>query len=246
MMGESDWWKNFFSGLWIEFQAKRPAKQSKEQVDFIERALKLPEGAKILDVPCGTGRHSLELARRGYFVTAVDRSEELMRFGREIADQEGLNIGWIRSDMRDIDFEGEFDAVICMWGSFGYFDDRDNLLFLGRVARALKGGGKFLMDTHTLETLYPNFRSKIWSEVDGIYVLQDSNLDLETQSVKTEWTIIKGDRLEEKVSNIKIYSYSQIIEMARGVGFDKFEAYSSIEFAPFTLGSKRLFFISEV
>lgn len=244
-MKESQWWEDFFTGLWVEVQVKFwTFELSAKQVDFIEKVLKLPKGAKILDVPCGTGRHSLELARRGYTVNAVDNSEELMQFGKEIANRENLNITWIKSDMRDIDFENEFDAVICMWGSFGFFDDNGNLLFLRKVSQALKGGGKFLMDTYTLETLYPRFNRRWWDKVDDIYVLQDTKLNIETQRIEAKWILIKGEVQEERFSSIKIYSYAEILKMAKIAGFNEFEAFGSMGFDPFGLGARKLFFVA--
>ncbi len=245
-MNKGNWFANFFTGLWVEVQVRLwTFESSAEQVDFIERVLKLPAGAKILDIPCGTGRHSLELARRGYTVTAVDHSEQLMYFGKKIAKKENLKITWVKSDMRDIDFKDEFDAVICMWGSFGFFDDNDNLLFLKKASQALKKTGKFLMDTHTLETLYPRLRRRLWNKVDDIYVLQDIELNIETQRVETTWTLIRGEVQEERFSSIKIYSYAEILKMAKIAGFNEFEAYGSMELESFGLGSRRLFFVAK-
>lgn len=245
-MNKGNWFANFFTGLWVEVQVRLwTFESSAEQVDFIERVLKLPAGAKILDIPCGTGRHSLELARRGYRVTAVDHSEQLMYFGKKIAKKENLKITWVKSDMRDIDFKDEFDAVICMWGSFGFFDDNDNLLFLKKASQALKKTGKFLMDTHTLETLYPRLRRRLWNKVDDIYVLQDIELNIETQRVETTWTLIRGEVQEERFSSIKIYSYAEILKMAKIAGFNEFEAYGSMELESFGLGSRRLFFVAK-
>ena len=121
---------------------------AEQQVDLIERALRLEPGSRILDVPCGTGRVGRRLADKGYDIVGVDITERFL----EEARAAGLRVE--RVDMRELPFEEEFDAAICMWGSFGYFDDEGNLAQARAAARALKPGGRYLIDTPTLESIF--------------------------------------------------------------------------------------------
>lgn len=142
MTGQPDWWEGFFSGLWLEVQRQfKSEEQTQAEADFIEKALALAPGAHVLDAPCGEGRIALTLAARGYQVTGVDITEPLLDDARRQAATRGLDVTWERRDMRDLPWEGAFDAVLCFWGSFGYFDDAGNIEHVQAVARALKPGG---------------------------------------------------------------------------------------------------------
>jgi 2-polyprenyl-3-methyl-5-hydroxy-6-metoxy-1,4-benzoquinol methylase len=109
----AQWYREFFDDLYLRvYQPLEAPKQVRREVDFIVKALDLPAGAKVLDLCCGQGRHSLELARRGFQVVGVDLSEALLYAARKRAESEGLSVTFLHCDMREIDFAGEFDAVI--------------------------------------------------------------------------------------------------------------------------------------
>jgi cyclopropane fatty-acyl-phospholipid synthase-like methyltransferase len=141
-----EWWQTFFAGHWLDVQRVFKAERTTAEADFIERVLKLQPGAAVLDVPCGEGRLSVELASRGYRLTGVDITEALLADARRTAAERRLDVAWHRRDMRDLPWREDFDGAYCFWGSFGYFDDEGNRAFLEAVARALKPGGRFLMD----------------------------------------------------------------------------------------------------
>ena len=95
------------------------------QVDFIIRKLGLRGGERVLDLACGFGRHSLELARRGFAVTGVDITPSYIRFAEEVAQKEGLNARFFCQDIREANFEQTFDAVLNMAdGAIGYLEKR--------------------------------------------------------------------------------------------------------------------------
>ena len=91
-------------------------------MDFIERELALPPRARILDVPCGSGRHALTLAARGHRVTGVDISTEALGYARRAAAAAGVDVEFVESDMRQVRRGGAFDAAVCLGNSFGYLD----------------------------------------------------------------------------------------------------------------------------
>src|ERR1051325_4303030 len=89
------WYKNFFSGIVVDmWRRAMPAEQTCLEADFLERGLQLQSGQRVLDVPCGSGRHSLELARRGYQMTGVDVSAEMIEVGRKLAAEAGVQVEW--------------------------------------------------------------------------------------------------------------------------------------------------------
>src|SRR5262245_41616080 len=133
----SDWWQHFFGGLWLDVQRRfRTPEQTRAEADFVEQMLGLTSGARVLDAPCGEGRIALELAARGHHVTGVDVTPILLEDAKRAAAEHGLSVVWEQRDMRDLPWREQFDAAVCWWGSFGYFDDAGNAAFIRAVAGA--------------------------------------------------------------------------------------------------------------
>lgn len=161
---EPNWWKNLFDDIYLITDARSVCNQelTQREVDFLELYLELDKEHRILDLCGGQGRHSLELARRGYrFITVLDYSDYLVSFGRKRADREGLSVRFMRSDARETGLsDGCFDFVLVMANSFGYFtDDRDNLRLLSEAHRLCRPGGKLLLDMLDRNHVIRRFRS---------------------------------------------------------------------------------------
>src|SRR6185436_12837492 len=154
-----EWWKDFFGGLVVDFwRAAMTPEITRAEADFLWGSLRLAPGMRVLDVPCGDGRLALELAQRGCRVTGVDISPEFLAAAKASADERGLDVLWRQSDMRNLPFNGEFDAAYCAGSSFGFFDDEGNAAFLAAAARTLVPGGRFLGDFKAAESVLPAFR----------------------------------------------------------------------------------------
>jgi SAM-dependent methyltransferase len=208
-------------------------------VDRVERALRLRPGMRVLDAPCGTGRISSKLAARGYSVVGVDRTERFLVAARERADGVRYEMG----DMRDLAFDGGFDAVVCYWGSFGYFDRDGDLAQARSAARALEPGGRYLIDTQCLETLLPRFHERHWFEVDGTVVLQEAAYAAGTGRVETTWSFLRGGDRGEQRSSVRVYPLRELTDLLFEAGFSSFEALDD-ELEPFALGAERLWLIA--
>ena len=120
-----------------------------QEVDFLEELLQLPIGARILDVGCGAGRHSLELAQRGFRTVGIDISIGLVEYAQKVVAAEHLSAEFRLEDARKLEFEGDFDAAICLCeGAFGLAGDDDgHRQILTGVSRALKPGATFVLTT---------------------------------------------------------------------------------------------------
>lgn len=117
-------------------------KGTEQEVDFLVGALALEPGARVLDVGCGPGRHSLALARRGFVTVGVDASSEFVDLARTAAESEGLDATFEVADVRDLAHDGEFDAAICLCqGGFGLLGGRDEVDVFARIVRAVRPGG---------------------------------------------------------------------------------------------------------
>jgi SAM-dependent methyltransferase len=240
----NNWHKKFFKGLWNEVQLKMyPDAQTLEQTKFIIDALKLRKKDKILDVPCGAGRISNQLAKKGYGVVGIDSNTHMINQALKI--KKSYNAKYFLKDMGDIDFENEFDSVICFWGSFGYFDDDVNLKFLENVYRALKPRGKFLLDTNTVESILSKFQKTGWFKVGNIYVLEYRTYDEINSRINSDWTFIKNGKIENKSTAIRLYTYKELTDLLKKIGFKKFTTYGSIKKEIFNVMSNRLYLVAE-
>jgi SAM-dependent methyltransferase len=242
-----EWWDGFFDGLMQDVQLGlwTDDQDNRASAEKIERAIGLHRPAPVLDVPCGEGRISIELAARGHDVTGVDLNERFLADGRRKAQERGLSIRWERRDMRDLYFESEFEAVLNFGGSFGYFDEDDNARVVAGVRRALRPGGRFLIDVPTTETIFPRFRERLWSTSHGFVVLNENRFDHESGRVEGDWTIVAPDgRRESLHSSIRLYTYRELVDQLRAAGFADVEGFDAANLEPFALGASRLLLVA--
>ena len=240
-----DWWRAFFTESFGPLQRSGLRDdQTTTEVDFLERALALRSASTVLDVPCGTGRHAVELAARGHAVTGVDFNPEVLAAARSLAAERGVAVDLRRGDLRHLDASGAYDAAYCFWGSFGYFDADGDRRFVDGVHRALRSGGRFLIDTHVAESLLPKFRPRDWSWLgegaQRVRVLEERRWNLETGRVDSTWTFIgEGAPVQHEVS-IRVYAFRELRDLLSDAGFRHFTALVTGTDATFAVGSDRL------
>ncbi len=238
MNASPDWAGDFFSGLWLDYQrAAWSAEQTEQDADLIEELLDLEPGASVLDVPCGDGRIAIALADRGFHLTGVDRSTELIDFARNAADGK---VRFERHDMASLSFVDTFNGAFCWWGSIGYGADGEDDRFFSTVAAALKPGGVFILDTHAVETVLTNFEPRVWEEYDGVYAMEERWYDHETGRLETTWTLIKGGVTEVKKSSMRLYAYRELTAKLERAGFTISHTFGGHDLTPFETGDARL------
>ncbi len=249
-MTEADWWSPFFAGLWSRIQAGGyPAERTAAECDLIQSALQLPEGANVLDIPCGIGRHSVELARRGFRVMGVDFNPEYVASAQQTAAVAKVQARFVVCDMRDFASPEGFDAAFCYFGSFGYFSDEENHRFLRAVAGNLRPGGRFLIEAHIAETLLPVYRERDWfwagSPDTSVRVLEERHWNLETGRVDCTWTTIDGD-VRSASTSIRIYAYRELRDLLRSAGFASVSILDRKTGQAFQLGSPRALVVAQI
>ncbi len=153
------WYEVLFENYSAKYEKEPFTQGTIGECDFIESEISGNKGARILDIGCGTGRHSIEMARRGYRLTGIDLSDSMLSRAKENAAAAGVSVDFRLGDARDLHFEKEFELVIMLCeGAFPLMEtDEMNFRILEGAARALKPGGKMIFTT--LNALFPLFHS---------------------------------------------------------------------------------------
>ncbi len=188
-----DWTKQFFRAAIFTPGSLEALAAAPGEASAAWKALKLKRGSRVLDLACGTGRHSILLARRGASVLGVDKTPSYLKEARRRAGAL-RNCRFALGDMRRLPFENEFDAAMNLWTSFGYFaKESEDLQALRGVARALKPGGLFLIELVDHAWVRARTSHRHWNRrSDGSYLLQDALLveGLDPRMIN-EWTILR-------------------------------------------------------
>lgn len=238
------WWASFFRGPWELLQLPGyPEERTRGEVEFMVSVLELEPGARVLDIPCGEGRHTIELARRGFRPTGLDFNPNATAAAARRAAEAGVEPGFVTGDMRELNASEEYDAAVCFFTSFGYFSDEENLDFARRVARALRPGGRFLLELHIAESIYPTFRERDWfwlRKEPPLRVLEERRLDLDSGRLESTWSFVGDHQTVTRWTSLRVYAYRELHSLLRAAGFSRFQAFETGKMEPFRLGSARL------
>ena len=215
------------------------------EVEQLISLLKIKPGAHVLDLCCGVGRHSLELARRGFTVTGVDRTNLYLDEATRLAKDEKLKIEFVQDDMRTFSRPEAFDAIINLFTSFGYFEKpKDDRQVIENVYRSLKPGGIFLIDIMGKEVLARIFQERVWSEQDGTLILQEHNITNNWSWIENRWIIINDDKRTEFKITHRVYSATELASLLTECGFRQAEAFGDLSGSPYDHAARRLVMVA--
>jgi SAM-dependent methyltransferase len=203
------------------------------EVNFIEKVLNLKPGMNILDLACGAGRHSIELARRGYKVFGQDINPFFLK---------------IAKDMREIPFKNKFDAIINIFTAFGYFEkEKDNQKVIFAVAKALKKRGLFLIDVNNPYYIITHFQPRDFIKINGdLLFLSERSFDFLTNRIKEHRTlIIRNKKIRENYLSIRFYTLPEIISMCEKTGLIFKECYGDYQEKPVDFNTNRWILITQ-
>src|SRR5213080_2594089 len=214
------WYEDFFGS---DYLIRYVHPETPAQVEAIDKILHLRQGGRILDVACGAGRHTIELAKRGYRVTGFDLSAPLLAEARKAARNAG-------------------DAAISMFTSFGYFDrPAEDSQVLRGIARALRPRGKFLMELFNRDSLVGRMPSQSWqARDDGTVVLEDASFDLLRGRFETRQVIIDRKGTREFTASVRAYTLAELKEMLDAAGLFVHRVLGGLDLTPYTARSWRL------
>lgn len=244
---QSEWWRNFFTGLTVDLWRQAiPEELTRAEADFLETVFGLPPRSNILDVPCGNGRLSIELAARGYELNGVDISPEFLQEARSKVKKRELKITLEERDMRNLPWPETFAGAFCFGASFGFLDDTGNADFLKSVARTLKPGGRFVLDASKVaEIVLPRFQKREETQIGDIRFIEDNRYDHIEGRMITEYTFEREGKIERRTGSERIYTYREVSQLLQDARFTIIGSYGSLNQEPFSIGSQHLFIVAE-
>ena len=224
----------------ILFNQQRQS-STREEVDKLEKLLQIEERAKILDLCCGKGRHSLEFSRRAFDVIGVDRTAAYIEKARLEAEKLNLKATFIHGDMREYRVPNSFDVIINMFGSFGYFENPDDdRKVVTNMCQSLRAGGQFLIETAGKEIVARDFQEMEWSEVGDLLVLSERKVSQNWGRIETRWIVIQGTKRVEHRVSVRSYSAVELSSLLFDCGFSKVQVYGSLDGIEYDQTAQRL------
>lgn len=261
-----NWYEDFFHGVALDLWRKAiPPKQTTAEGDFLRQNLGCDPGSHVLDVPCGNGRLSFELAKHGYRVTGVDISEEFIEEARGTiggvrdppataggTDSAPANVDapapvdFILGDMRRIEGDSIYDGAYCFGNSFGFMEYADMEKFLEGVQRALKPGARFVVETGmAAESVLPDFEEQTSHEIADISVIIKERYLADESCIDSEYIFEQNGKSESRKAKHWIYTAAEIRRMFERAGFTILTTFGSLKCEPYALGSRELILIAQ-
>jgi len=231
-----DWWRSLFTSLYLKTDGDVVENEAntRNEVDLLRKATGMEPEDRVLDLCCGQGRHSMELARRGFRqVAGLDRSRYLIRLAKKRAQKEGLNISYHEGDARKFSLPGDpFQYVIIMGNSFGYFEkEEDDKAVLERIKRALVSGGCLVMDLVDGEWMREHYERRSWEWIDSDqFVCRERSPASDGERMVSREVVVHAERgvIADQFYAERLYDREKIVSLLEGVGFINIRFYGDI------------------
>ena len=222
------WYEELFTNYAETYDKETFTQGTIGEVDFIEQELNFDKTNWILDIGCGTGRHAIELARRGYQIVGVDLSESQLERARDKAQKAGVKVGFIQKDARQLDFNNEFNLVIMICeGAFPLMEtDEMNFQILQSATKALKKNGKIIFTT--LNALFPLYHSVKDFLTKNSNETNTGELTFDLMTFREHSTLTTEDDFGNKKilnCNERYYTPSEITWLLKSLGFKKIKIH---------------------
>jgi SAM-dependent methyltransferase len=242
--------ERFFREAWPAIsQALSTPEAAARAVRWILAVTGVKPGARVLDSPCGFGRHSVALARQGYRVTGVDFSETELARARAAAQQAGVTLELVSADMRDTDFSSEFELAVNLDQSIGYFSDDEDRQLIDRFWRALVPGGLFVLDTRNRDQCVKVLPTEERRQFDDWTLRIDNAFDPLTSRWHARWwrlpsATADGGGVVLGETDIRLYSAHELTGMLRPERWSRVDVYGALDGTPFSLDAARLVLVA--
>lgn len=246
-MSAPAWWDGYFDETFVHvYRDFLTPERTEREVEGLLGMVPLPADPEVLDLACGWGRHSVALARSGCRVTGLDWSETLLERARRRAAAAGVEVDFVRADMREIPWRGRFDLVACLYSSLGFFlSDDEDLRVLRGVHDALRPGGAFVLETMHRDQVVREFTDRDWWETEGggtVWVEREFDA---VEGVTREWTRWEiEDEDGEKYHEMRVRSAPEWDALLRRAGLLPVEWWGDWECSPFLHTSENLIVVA--
>jgi SAM-dependent methyltransferase len=234
----SEWFKEWFeTDEYLNVYQHRNESEAEVLVDLILNNTSLKSSSKILDMACGSGRHSILFTRKGYDVAAVDLSWNMLSAARKKAESENLQIKFIQSDLRNFTYSSKFDLIVNLFTSFGYFEsDSENFRILKTAYEHLNYDGFFVLDFFNREFLEQNLIPESREKINNGEIIQKRKID--GLRIIKKIIIKTGGYSKEFFESVRMFSKQELVNELIRIGFaiektfgdfhgNKFEQFSS-------------------
>ena len=214
------WFEEVFDEDYLRTLPFMTSEQTLREVDFIRDSLNPAESGELLDVGCGYGRHAIELGEGGFRVTGIDLSLPLLIRAADESQRRALSVNFVHADMREMAFANQFDGAYMFLTSFGYFDEETNLKVAASVFRALRPGGRFLVDVINRDYVVSELPTRVWWEGEGCVVLEEVDFNYQTSRLGVRRSVVfqDGRQVEHDIS-IRAYGLHELGKLMRQAGF---------------------------
>lgn len=249
MTRRPEWWRDVFDRpTFLALYQRADLERASRQTDQVLALLDLHPPARVLDVCSGYGRHSVELARRGFAVTGVDISTFQVAQAVRLAADAGVRPAFVVGDARALPLAGPFDAAINMFLSFGYFaTDAESQAMLDGIARVLRPGGRLLVDFWNREHEIRAFQPTVLDRRDD-EILEIEDWSFDALAGRLNWTntvIFPDGRREAWSHSIRAFTVAEVRAMLETAGFRLVALYGSLDGEPYTLDAEAAIFVAE-
>jgi len=238
---------NIFNDMGADWEAIVNMHDTEKEAEFIANIM--PKRGIILDLCCGTGRHSIALSKRGWTVVGMDLSKSLLALAKPRMKRARIEFPLVRADMRFFPFRDNlFNGVVNMFTSFGYLpSESEDALSLLEINRTMRGRGKFLLDLANRDHIVTTFREREWADFEPFYLLEKRSLDLKSSKLASQWTLIHKNtcRIDSIQHTVRLFTVTRIEQLLNEAGFEVKEVYGGYDKQEFLIQASRMIVLAE-
>lgn len=238
--------KLFESELYLYFHEDFLSEiRTKKECEFIQNCCKVKKDFRILDLACGHGRHANFLAKMGFDICGIDINRQFLENARLTAKAKELKIEYIEKNILDIDYQQEFDTILLLFNSLGFFDREDAKHLLSKISQALKVGGKAFIDIknrdHLMKELQP---CGITEKGEDLMIDRLTFNPIEGTTTNNRIYIKDGERLDAPFT-MMAYNYTDFQQLLKETGLKIIQTWGSWQGDVFNQNSRRIIFLLE-